>query len=134
MRTIVLWQGCVQVCLRNVVISDTCKCMETEERERPFTLYHRWIGSLIKKGEAGERGKKYTEKTFWRIKNIHRKKDATSFFKTCTSFRWNLLHLFLKGAMCFWKRCYVFKQIRVANWWKYMDFDWHCHNLFFHDY
>ena len=80
------------------------------------------------------KGEKIDRKDILKNKNIHQKKDATSFFETCTSSRWNLLHLFLKGAMCFWKRCYVFKQTGVTNWWRYMDFDWHCHNLFFHDY
>ena len=64
--------------------------------------------AVKQKGEGGERDEKHTKETFWRIKNIHRKKDATSFFKTCTSFRWNLLHLFRRDATSFFERHYVF--------------------------
>ena len=36
----------------------------TERLERAFTLYYRWIGSLIKKGEAGEGGRFYVNNIF----------------------------------------------------------------------
>ena len=80
------------------------------------------------------KGQKIYRKDILKNKKHTPEKRCYIFFETCTSSCWNLLHLFLKGAMCFWKRCYVFKQTGVTNWWRYMDFDWHCHNLFFHDY
>ena len=48
-------------------------------------------------------------------KDILKKKDATSFFETCTYFRCILLHLFLRDTTSFFERCYVFlkKMLRL---------------------
>ena len=108
MRTIVLWQGYVQVCLRNVVISDTCKCMETEGRERPFTLYHRWIGSLIKKGEACEGGEIYRISMLKNKKTFAGKKMLRLFLK--------LVHLSLETCYIFFERCYAFSRRKLTGW------------------
>ena len=50
------------------------------------------------------KGEKIDRKDILKNKNIHQKKDATSFFETCTSFRCNLLHLFQKDIAPFKKR------------------------------
>ena len=54
------------------------------------------------------KGEKIDRKDILKNKNIHQKKDATSFFETCTSFRCNLLHLFLRDTTSFFERHYVF--------------------------
>ena len=61
------------------------------------------------------KGEKIDRKDILKNKNIHQKKDATSFFETCTSFRCNLLHLFLRDTTSFFERCYVFlkKMLRL---------------------
>ena len=48
---------------------------------------------------------------------------------TCYIFFWEILRLFLKGAMSFWKRCYVFSSRQEVL--MYMGLGWRCHNLFF---
>ena len=61
------------------------------------------------------KGEKIDRKDILKNENIHQKKDATSFFETCTSFRCNLLHLFLRDTTSFFERCYVFlkKMLRL---------------------
>ena len=61
------------------------------------------------------KGEKIDRKDILKNENIHQKKDATSFFETCTSFRCNLLHLFLRDTTFFFERCYVFlkKMLRL---------------------
>ena len=98
---------------------------ETGKQQDTFTLYRRWIGRLPKKvkqeqsSEAKKvkpvKGEKIDRKDILKNKNIHQKKDATSFFETCTSFRCNLLHLFLRDTTSFFERCYVFlkKMLRL---------------------
>ena len=78
-------------------------CTETGKQQGPFTLYRRWTKQWSKKGKAGERGKN------------RQKRYPTSFFETCTSFRCNLLHLFLRDTTSFFERCYVFlkKMLRL---------------------
>ena len=128
-------------------------CPEIGKRQHPFTLYCRWTKQWSKKGEAGERGKKYTEETSWRIKTFIRKKMLHLFLKpahlsveTCYIFFWKVLCLFEKNATPFqadrsyyWCVLDFSRQLRLLLLYqltqrKYMSFGWRCHNLFFHDY
>ena len=81
---------------------------ESGKWQRPFTLYCRWIGYLIKKRWSRWKGQKIYRKDI--LKN---KKHSPE--KRCYIFFWNL-HIFpLKPVTSFFKRCYVFlkKMLRL---------------------